>query len=64
MGKDPFRIGERNLRATVDYLARNGYRAAHAQIGGTINRTLHLELATGSVPMKTAAGQERISLSA
>jgi chemotaxis protein CheD len=64
MGNDPFKIGERNLRATVDYLARNGYRAAHSHVGGTINRTLHLELATGSVRLKTAAGQERISLSA
>jgi chemotaxis protein CheD len=62
LGHDPFRIGERNLRATVDYLARHGYVMKQAQIGGSINRTVHLELATGLVRVKTAGFEDRISL--
>jgi chemotaxis protein CheD len=62
LGHDPFRIGERNMRATVDYLARNGYMLKQAQIGGSINRTVHLELATGLVTVKTSSYEERLSL--
>jgi chemotaxis protein CheD len=62
LGHDPFRIGERNMRATVDYLARHGYVMRQAQIGGSVNRTLHLELATGGVTIKTPSYEERISL--
>ena len=61
LGQDPFRIGERNLRATVDYLTRHGYMMKQAQIGGSINRTVHLELATGMVTIKTASYEDRIS---
>jgi chemotaxis protein CheD len=62
LGQDRFRIGERNLRATVDYLAVNGYVLKQAQIGGFINRTLHLDLTTGIVTIKTPRSEERISL--
>jgi chemotaxis protein CheD len=62
LGHDPFRIGERNLRATIDYLAVNGYVLKQAQIGGFINRTLHLDLGTGIVTVKTPLSEERINL--
>jgi chemotaxis protein CheD len=61
-GNDPFRIGERNARATLDYLAANGLSVAHAEIGGTVNRTLHLELSTGSVTLKTPTATGQLSL--
>lgn len=63
-GSDPFRIGERNAKATLDYLAKNNYPIAHTEIGGTINRTIHLELNTGSVTMKTPTENGYISLGA
>ncbi len=62
LGHDPFRIGERNMRATLEFLARNGYVVKQAQVGGSVNRTLHLELATGSVRIKTPTAEETISL--
>ncbi len=62
LGHDPFRIGERNLRATVDFLARNRYEVTHSQVGGAHNRTLHLDLANGVVTIKTAGGREQIPL--
>jgi chemotaxis protein CheD len=62
LGRDPFRIGERNLRATIDYLALNGFVLKQAQIGGSINRTLHLDLTTGVVTVKTPLSEDRISL--
>jgi chemotaxis protein CheD len=62
LGYDPFRIGERNMRVTVDYLALNGFVLKQAQIGGTVNRTVHLELATGLVTVKASSREEKISL--
>lgn len=58
LGKDPFKIGERNLRATVDYLRSNGYQVAHSQVGGSVNRTVHLDLSDGTVTLKTSGSPE------
>ena len=63
-GNDPFRIGERNTKATLDYLAKNGYTIARSEVGGSINRTIHLELSTGSVTMKTPNETGQLSLCA
>ena len=63
-GNDPFRIGERNTKATLDYLAKNGYVIARSEVGGSINRTIHLELNTGSVTMKTPNETGQLSLCA
>lgn len=54
-GNDPFRIGERNARVTLDYLARQGYVVRRTEIGGAVNRTVHLEVNTGSVTLKLPA---------
>jgi chemotaxis protein CheD len=62
LGHDPFCIGERNMRATVDYLARNGYAVKQAEVGGSVNRTLHLVLGTGMVTVKTPTLEERFYL--
>jgi chemotaxis protein CheD len=64
LGHDPFRIGERNLRAAVDFLARNRLTVRHAEVGGSVNRSLHLEIATGMVTMRTPTSEERIPLGA
>lgn len=55
---DIFKIGERNLRATTDLLAHYGLRAHHAAVGGTINRTVHLNIGTGLVTLKTPDAME------
>lgn len=52
-GTDPFRIGERNTRVTLDYLQREGFTIRRSEVGGSINRTIHLEVNTGTVSMKT-----------
>lgn len=61
---DNFKIGERNTRATLDYLAANGYRIRQEVTGGTTNRTVHLEIATGAMTLKTPEANEGISLAA
>lgn len=62
MGQDPFRIGESNWRATVDYLTKNGYTLQHVQVGGTVNRSVTLELATGMVKIKMPNSLQEINL--
>ena len=61
-GQDPFKIGERNTRATMDFIKRNQLNIAHAETGGTISRTIHLELSTGIVNLHTAAAKSKIAL--
>lgn len=63
-GQDPFRIGERNARLTLDLLAKNGLTVTSTDIGGSINRTLHLELATGAITIKRPTNSETLSLAA
>lgn len=59
---DTFRIGERNIRATSDYLAKNGLIVRHSSLGGSINRTVHLNVGTGDVTLKTPDGNDTFSL--
>jgi len=61
---DMFKIGERNIQAVSSYLTSLGYSVRHSAVGGTINRTVHLELATGAITLKTPAGNESYSLAA
>ncbi|HYC72807.1 MAG TPA: chemotaxis protein CheD [Opitutaceae bacterium] len=63
-GSDPFRIGERNTRATIDFLGRNNLAVLGTDTGGNVNRTLHLELSTGAVTLKTPSEQGQRSLAA
>lgn len=59
---DNFKIGERNTKATLDFLAVNGYQIGRQVTGGTTNRTVHLEIGTGNMTLKTPAGTETSSL--
>jgi chemotaxis protein CheD len=61
---DNFKIGERNTKATLDFLAANGFRVRQQVTGGTTNRTVHLEIATGDMILKTPEGNDGISLAA
>jgi chemotaxis protein CheD len=55
-GTDPFKIGERNSAITLDWLRRERLRVIHTDIGGSQNRTVHLEVNTGQVTLKLPNG--------
>jgi len=61
---DSFRIGERNVRVTADFLSQHGYVARQTAVGGTINRTVHLNIATGEVTLKTPVTNDSFLLAA
>ncbi len=58
---DGFKIGERNIEAVAEALARCGVTPAAKEIGGSRGRTLRLYLSTGRVFVKTV-GQQDIEL--
>ncbi len=51
-GPDSFKIGERNIIAVKKMLAVYGCTLAGADVGGTVNRTLHLDIGTGMLTIK------------
>jgi chemotaxis protein CheD len=55
---DMFKIGERNIVATRDFLRRNGFAIAQSALGGTINRTVHVDVGTGEITLKTPVGND------
>lgn len=61
-GEDIFRIGTRNAQATTKFVQDNGLFVKYSDLGGQQNRTLHLEIASGRVTMKTPSGTEDFSL--
>jgi chemotaxis protein CheD len=63
-GPDQFKIGERNIKATLDYLKRIGYAVQLADIGGNFNRTVHLEIATGEIILKTPIAESKLAIAA
>ena len=62
--QDNFKIGERNTKATLDFLAANGFRPRQTVTGGTTNRTVHLEIGSGAMTLKTPEGNEAFTLAA
>ena len=63
-GHDPFKIGERNSVVTFEFLSKHGLSLRHREIGGSINRTVHLEINTGATNLKTPLANEQFSLAA
>lgn len=61
---DTFKIGERNIRATADYLSSRGFVVRQSAVGGTINRTVHLNVNTGEINLKTPATNDTFLLAA
>jgi len=61
-GDDTFRIGVRNAEALLDILHRNSLPIAYSDLGGSINRTLHLALADGRLTLKTPLAENQVSL--
>ena len=61
---DTFKIGERNIATTLKFLEANGLIVRHSSIGGTINRTVHLNIGTGAITLKTPDANDTLSLAA
>jgi chemotaxis protein CheD len=61
---DTFRIGERNIRAASDYLTRNNLFVRHSSLGGSINRTVHLNIGNGEITLKMPGANDTLSLAA
>ncbi len=61
-GTDPFRIGERNTTVTMNFLNLNRLNVLKTDTGGSISRTVHLELSTGLVNLITPQGKSQVSL--
>lgn len=56
-----FNIGKRNYMALKKMLFRNNVLVDKEAVGGNVNRTVRLEIATGHIYVKTSgAGEERI----
>lgn len=51
-GPDSFKIGERNIVAVRRLLAVYGCRSVGEDVGGVVNRTLHLNIGTGMLTAK------------
>jgi chemotaxis protein CheD len=63
-GSDSFRIGERNAKVATDFLAQHGFHISHIDTGGIHNRTVHLEMATGTVTVRMPTSQQQVLLAA
>lgn len=61
-GPDSFQIGERNIAAVRRILAVYGCHLAGFELGGQVNRTLHLDLANGELRIKTPEQTLSVSL--
>jgi chemotaxis protein CheD len=61
---DNFKIGERNIRAMTAHVTQLGLNVTHTALGGTINRTVHLNIANGAVTLKTPEANDSLSLAA
>lgn len=61
---DTFRIGERNVRVTADFLSQHGYVVRQTAVGGAINRTVHLNIGTGEITLKTPVTNDSFLLAA
>ena len=61
---DSFKIGERNTKATLDYLTLNRLSVRQTVTGGTTNRTVHLQISDGEMTLKTPEGTNALSLAA
>lgn len=59
---DMFKIGERNILAVKKIVNTLAIPVVRAEIGGLNNRTIHLNIATGEVDMKTPIGNSKFSL--
>ncbi|MFO7750465.1 MAG: chemotaxis protein CheD [Desulfobacteraceae bacterium] len=53
-----FNIGKRNHMALKKIFFKNRVLITHEEVGGNVNRTVRLEIATGSIFVKTSGSRE------
>jgi chemotaxis protein CheD len=58
-----FNIGKRNFEALTQLLNQHGLSIAAHQVGGVVNRTMYLSLATGEVRLKVSGQTQELTLS-
>ena len=61
-GTDPFKIGERNTLEVDKFLRANNYKVVGQDLGGNVNRTIHLEIGTGLVTLKLPDRNEQFHI--
>ncbi len=61
-GHDPFKIGERNTRSTLTFVTEHHLNLIHTETGGSVSRTVHLELGSGTVNLITPTGKRQVAL--
>jgi len=61
-GNDPFKIGARNIDAVKQHVLRWNLCVIAAGLGGVVNRTVHLDIASGNVTLKLPNAVETLSL--
>lgn len=61
-GSDMFKIGERNIAAVKQFVNAYQIKVVKADVGGVNNRTVHLNVGTGEVCLKTPMGTSKFSL--
>jgi chemotaxis protein CheD len=61
-GADAFKIGDRNLVVVKKFIQANGLKVSGHDVAGTVNRTVHLEVGTGLMSLKTPAKADQHSL--
>jgi chemotaxis protein CheD len=61
-GNDPFKIGSRNIEAVKQNVQQRGLYVVASDLGGAVNRTVHLDIATGEVTIKMPNGAQSLSL--
>jgi chemotaxis protein CheD len=61
-GYDAFKIGTRNVHAALAFFATHGFAPPQSIVGGQLNRTLHLDVATGGLVIKSPNANDTHSL--
>lgn len=61
-GTDAFKIGERNIAASRVLVQKYGLNVVAADVGGINNRTLHLNIGTGELTMKSPVETRTVQL--
>lgn len=59
---DAFQIGARNVAAVTQFLAENNHLPARSVVGGSLSRTVHFQVGTGEVTLKTPVSSETLCL--
>jgi chemotaxis protein CheD len=57
-----FNIGARNCTALGEFLQRENLRVEAQQVGGHVNRTVHLNIATGQVTLRVSGNPKEVVL--